>query len=100
MFRMLRPGGMLCVIELSTPVSPLVKPFYNLYTRGFIPLMGRVVSSDRRAYSYLPESIAAVPQGDDMLALMRGAGFVNAAFRRLTLGVCTIYTATRPTQST
>ena len=100
MYRMLRPGGMLCVIELSTPVSPLVKPFYDIYARGIIPLMGRVVSSDRRAYSYLPESIAAVPQGDDMLALMRGAGFTDASFLRLTLGVCTIYTAVRPTQST
>jgi len=96
MYSMLRPGGMLCVIELSTPTSPLVKPFYKLYTRGFIPLMGRVVSSDRRAYSYLPESIAAVQQGDDMLALMRNAGFVQTRFQRLTLGVCTIYTAIRP----
>ena len=81
-------------------MSPLVKPFYDIYARGIIPLMGRVVSSDRRAYSYLPESIAAVPQGDDMLALMRGAGFTDASFLRLTLGVCTIYTAVRPTQST
>lgn len=96
MFRMLRPGGLLCVIELSTPTSPLVKPFYKLYTRGFIPLMGRLVSKDRRAYSYLPESIAAVQQGDAMLALMRGAGFEQTEFHRLTLGVCTIYTAIRP----
>lgn len=96
MYRMLRPGGMLCVIELSTPTSPLVKPFYKLYTRGFIPLMGRVVSSDRRAYSYLPESIAAVQQGEEMLALMRDAGFGHTKFHRLTLGVCTIYTAIRP----
>ncbi len=99
MFDMLRPGGMICVIELSTPVSPFIRPFYNIYARGIIPLMGRAVSSDRRAYSYLPETIAAVPQGDDMLALMRGAGFVNARFNRLTFGVCTIYTAIRPTQS-
>lgn len=96
MFRMLRPGGLLCVIELSTPTSPLVKPFYKLYTRGFIPLMGRLVSKDRRAYTYLPESIAAVQQGDAMLALMRGAGFEQTKFHRLTLGVCTIYTAIRP----
>lgn len=96
MFRMLRPGGLLCVIELSTPTSPLVKPFYKLYTRGFIPLMGRLVSKDRRAYTYLPESIAAVQQGEAMLALMRGAGFEQTKFHRLTLGVCTIYTAIRP----
>lgn len=92
----LRPGGMLCVIELSTPVSRLVKPFYNLYTRKIIPLMGRKISKDNRAYSYLPESIAAVQQGDEMLGVMRSAGFTGTRFRRLTFGVCTIYIATRP----
>ena len=93
MHRVLSRGGILCVIELSTPVSPLVKPFYNLYTRHIIPAVGRLVSHDVRAYSYLPESIAAVPQGDDMLQLMREAGFTDCRFKRLTFGTCTIYTA-------
>lgn len=93
MHRVLSRGGMLCVIELSTPVSPLVKPFYNFYTHHIIPAVGRLVSHDVRAYSYLPESIAAVPQGDDMLQLMRDAGFTDCRFRRLTFGTCTIYTA-------
>ncbi|WP_295730757.1 bifunctional demethylmenaquinone methyltransferase/2-methoxy-6-polyprenyl-1,4-benzoquinol methylase UbiE [uncultured Muribaculum sp.] len=93
MYRVLRPGGTLCVIELSTPTSPLVKPFYKFYTRHVIPLAGRLVSRDVRAYSYLPESIAAVPQGDAMLSLMREAGFTSASFRPLTFGVCTIYLA-------
>lgn len=96
MHDMLRPGGMLCVIELSTPTSPVVKPFYKLYTSTVIPLMGRAVSHDNRAYSYLPESIAAVAQGEQMLDLMRGAGLVDARFIPLTLGVCTIYIAFRP----
>lgn len=96
MLRVLRPGGLLCVIELSVPVNPLVKPFYKFYTRVLIPALGRVISKDRRAYTYLPESIAAVPQGDDMLRLISEAGFTDASFRRLTFGVCTIYTARRP----
>lgn len=96
MLRVLKPGGMLCVVELSTPVNPLVKPFYRLYTKFIIPAVGRIVSKDNRAYSYLPESIAAVPQGDDMLRLISEAGFSDTAFRRLTFGVCTIYTARRP----
>ena len=96
MYKMLRPGGMICVIELSTPTSPIVKPFYNLYTKVIIPHMGRRVSKDERAYSYLPETIAAVPQGNNMLALMSAAGFVNTRYKSLTFGVCTIYTAIRP----
>ena len=95
MYRVLRPGGVLCVIELSTPTSPIVKPFYRLYTRFIIPTMGRLVSKDVRAYSYLPESIAAVPQGNDMLQLMRDAGFSNCSFTRLTFGTCTIYMAVK-----
>lgn len=98
MLRVLRPGGMICVIELSTPTSPIVKPFYKFYTRYIIPAVGRMVSKDVRAYSYLPESIAAVPQGDDMLAIMREAGFTDTRHRPLTFGTCTIYTATKPCQ--
>lgn len=96
MRRMLRPGGLLCVLELSTPVNPFVKPFYKLYTGCIIPMMGRVVSHDTRAYSYLPESIAAVPQADSMTDLMSKAGFNDTSFRRLTFGVCTLYTAINP----
>lgn len=96
MFRILKPGGLLCVIELSTPVNPFVKPLYKLYTKIIIPALGRIVSKDRRAYSYLPESIAAVPQGDVMLRLISDSGLVRPKFRRLTFGVCTIYTARRP----
>lgn len=96
MARVLRPGGKLYVIELSTPRSPLVRPFYNLYTRAIIPAVGRLISKDSRAYSYLPASIAAMPQGDRMLALMTGAGLSSPSLRPLTFGVCTIYTAVKP----
>lgn len=96
MLRVLRPGGTITVIELSTPASPLIRPLYNLYTRHIIPAVGRLVSKDVRAYSYLPESIAAVPQRDAMTALMRQAGFDNAQWRQLTFGTCIIYTAVKP----
>lgn len=95
MYRVLRPGGTLCVIELSTPTSPVILPLYRFYTRHVIPAVGRMVSKDVRAYSYLPESIAAVPQGERMLDLMAEAGFNSRRHRPLTFGVCTIYTATR-----
>lgn len=95
MHRVLRSGGVLCVIELSTPTSPLVKPFYKAYTKWIIPAVGRLVSKDVRAYSYLPESIAAVPQGENMLALMKNAGFSQCSFTPLTFGTCTIYIAVK-----
>lgn len=96
MARVLRPGGMLNVIELSTPQPPAVRPFYNLYTRRIIPAVGRAVSHDVRAYAYLPESIAAVPQDEEMLRLMRRAGLTDASVDRLTFGTCSIYTALKP----
>ena len=95
MFRVLRPGGRLLVIELSTPRGRLVKPLYDLYTRHIIPLAGRMVSKDTRAYAYLPESIAAVPQGEQMAELMSRAGFTSVTVRPLTFGVCTIYLAVK-----
>ena len=91
MHRVLEPDGILCVVELSTPRNRVVRWFYDLYTLHIIPWMGSLKSGDRSAYRYLPQSIAAVPQGDDMLAIMREAGFTNCKVKRLTLGTCSIY---------
>ncbi|WP_286524220.1 bifunctional demethylmenaquinone methyltransferase/2-methoxy-6-polyprenyl-1,4-benzoquinol methylase UbiE [Duncaniella freteri] len=93
MYRVLRPGGTAVILELSTPRSRAVRPLYDIYTRHVIPAVGRLVSKDVRAYSYLPESIAAVPQGDDMTAIMLEAGFSSARAISLTFGTCTIYVA-------
>lgn len=93
MHRVLRPGGLVVILELSTPRSVFVRPFYNLYTRYIIPTVGRLVSKDVRAYSYLPESIAAVPQGDEMTDIMASAGFRDARHILMTFGTCTIYMA-------
>ncbi len=93
MARVLKPGGMLCVLELSTPTNRLIRWFYDLYTLHIIPAIGSVKSGDKSAYRYLPQSIAAVPQGDDMLQLMRNAGLSETKCCRLTFGTCSIYTA-------
>ncbi len=96
MARVLRPGGLLCIIELAVPQNRLVRPFYNIYTRRVIPMVGRLISSDPRAYTYLPTSIAAMPGGDKMLSLLTDAGLRDPRLIPLTLGVCAIYTATKP----
>ncbi len=94
-YRVLRPGGALMVLELSTPQGKLTKACYDLYTKHLIPLAGRIISRDRRAYSYLPASIAACPQRGDMTALMKEAGFAQASWRSFSFGACCLYIATK-----
>ena len=94
MCRVLRPGGHLVILELSTPDRFPMKQPYRIYSR-LIPLMGRLVSHDRSAYTYLPQSIRAFPQGEVMSESIRRAGFSDVRFRRLTFGVCTLYMATK-----
>lgn len=91
MYRVLSPGGVLCVIELSTPEHFPFKQLYKFYTYTIIPLVGRIISRDKQAYSYLPRSVAAVAQGEEMLDIFRSVGFKNCRLRRLTFGACTIY---------
>lgn len=93
MLRVLRPGGLVCVLELSTPKQRLMRWFYDFYTLRIIPFFGALKSGDKEAYRYLPKSIAAVPQRQQMTELMSQAGFENAQFKTLTMGTCTIYTA-------
>ena len=93
MYRVLRKGGILSVVELSTPRNSIIRWFYDIYTLHIIPAIGSLKSGDRNAYRYLPLSIAAVPQGNDMLDIMRRVGFSQCRVQRLTLGTCSIYTA-------
>ena len=90
-FRVLRPGGVCMILELSRPENAVLRLGYDLYSRGVIPLVGRMVSRDRRAYSYLPESIAAMPPRGRIAAMLEEAGFGNVSYRSLTLGAVTIY---------
>ncbi len=96
MYRILRPGGRLLVLELTEPATALVKPFYRFYTRCIIPAAGSLVAGDRSAYTYLPQSIAACPQRAGMTAIMEKAGLADAKYKSLFPGVCTLYTAIKP----
>lgn len=95
MCRVLRPNGRLVILELSVPDRFPMKQLYWLYSRLIIPLMGRSISHDNNAYSYLPASIRAFPQGEVMKDIIGRAGFSKVCFRRLTFGVCTLYEATK-----
>ena len=92
MRRVLRPGGVLCIIELSSPTGKISSSLYKLYTK-VIPITGGWISGDKKAYSYLPESIAACPQRDDMAAILYGEGFRHVDWKSLTLGAVTYYIA-------
>ncbi|MCH5224575.1 MAG: bifunctional demethylmenaquinone methyltransferase/2-methoxy-6-polyprenyl-1,4-benzoquinol methylase UbiE [Muribaculaceae bacterium] len=93
MRRILRPGGVLCIIELSTPCGLITKPLYNLYSGKIIPWLGKRVTGDSRAYSYLPESIAACPQREEMGALLYAEGFSHVGWQSLSFGALTYYFA-------
>jgi len=93
MYRVLQPGGHLVILELSTPQHFPMRQFYHLYTKTVMPMVGKLVSKDNSAYTYLPQSIEACPQGEAMVSIISRAGFEDVQFERLTFGICTLYTA-------
>lgn len=92
MHRTLKPGGMIAILEFSRPKAFPVKQLYNFYFLNILPLMGRLVSKDKGAYTYLPESVNVFPDGKDFLNHLQKCGFTNLTERRLTFGIASIYT--------
>ncbi|MDD4719297.1 MAG: bifunctional demethylmenaquinone methyltransferase/2-methoxy-6-polyprenyl-1,4-benzoquinol methylase UbiE [Bacteroides sp.] len=95
MHRVLKKGGKLVILELTTPTFKPVRWGYTIYSKHFIPFIGKVLSKDNSAYTYLPNSIKAFPQGQVMKQVMIKAGFNEVKFKSLTFGICTLYTATK-----
>jgi demethylmenaquinone methyltransferase/2-methoxy-6-polyprenyl-1,4-benzoquinol methylase len=95
MCRVLKTGGHLSIVELTTPVSFPMKQFFHIYSHSVLPIYGRIISKDTSAYSYLTKTIEAFPQGEQMVEILKRAGFREAIFRRLTFGICTMYFATK-----
>lgn len=93
MHRVLRPGGKLVVLEFSKPTAFPMKQAYNFYFKNILPVFGKLISKDRAAYTYLPESVQAFPDGPEFVAILRKVGFNSPAWQPLTFGISSIYTA-------
>ena len=91
MQRVLKPGGTTVVLEFSKPQSFPFKQLYNFYFNNILPLVGRVISNDPSAYTYLPESVQAFPDGEAFLQVMRRAGYTHTQCKTLTFGISSIY---------
>ena len=89
--RVLRPGGVAMILEFSKPTG-LFGLIFSIYNKTLLPLWGKLFSGDSAAYTYLPESVAAFPEGDEFKQIMRSLSYRKVNDRRLTFGVCSIYT--------
>lgn len=90
-YRVLRPGGRLMVLEFSQLPNPLMQKAYDLYSFNVIPKMGQLIANDSASYQYLVESIRKFPDQDTFLGMVKNAGFANAKYRNLTMGVACLH---------
>ena len=90
-YRVLKPGGKLVVLEFSHPRQPVMRALYNFYNSRITPFFGKLISKDASAYSYLNESIQAFPSGNDFLKELKNAGFSETTAKTMTFGVVSIY---------
>ncbi len=91
--RVLRPGAMLVVLEFSRPRKFPMRQLYNFYFKNILPGLGRLISNDKSAYTYLPESVAVFPDGTDFENILKKVGFKETACKPLTFGISSVYTA-------
>lgn len=95
MCRVLKNGGRLLIVELSSPRRFPMKQLFALYAKIIMPIIGKIISKDNSAYTYLPATMAAFPQGEVMEGILRKAGFSAVRFKRFTFGISTMYLATK-----
>ena len=93
--RVLKPGGILAILETSVPTKTPIKQGYFVYTRYILPLIGRLFSKDRKAYAYLSESAASFPHGKDFNNILGKIGFIDMENKPQSLGVASIYIASK-----
>ncbi|MEQ9376379.1 MAG: bifunctional demethylmenaquinone methyltransferase/2-methoxy-6-polyprenyl-1,4-benzoquinol methylase UbiE [Imperialibacter sp.] len=92
MWRVLKPGGKVVVLEFSKPTRFPMKQLYSFYFKYILPIIGRMISKDRAAYTYLPESVKAFPDGALFTNILDRVGFKKTICKPQTFGICSIYT--------
>lgn len=92
--RVIRPGGRIALLDVAAPTNPILRTGHAVYFGHVVPRIGAVFS-DREAYRYLPKSVAYLPPGDEMLAMLRDSGFTRVSRRLMSGGVTQLITATR-----
>ena len=95
MYRVMRPGGMVAILEFSKPKAFPFRQIYNFYFKYILPGLGRMVSKNEEAYTYLPESVSAFPEDQAFINELEKAGYSETKQKRLTMGIATLYTATK-----
>lgn len=95
MLRVLRPEGKAIILEFSKPKKFPIKQLFGFYSKHLIPFFGKLISKDKRAYAYLPESVAAFPEGEDFKQIMRSIGYKNVESQLVSGGIATIYSGTK-----
>lgn len=93
MWRVLRTGGHVVILELCTPQHFPMKQLFGIYAHVLMPMLGRLISKDRRAYKYLPATMEVFPQGEVMQKILSNCGYKNVRFHRFTFGLSTMYLA-------
>ncbi len=91
--RVMKPGALLVVLEFSRPRKFPMRQLYNFYFKNILPALGRLISNDKSAYTYLPESVEAFPDGTDFENILEKVGFKETACKSLTFGISSIYVA-------
>ena len=96
LYRVLQPGGVLVILEFSKPHTSPVREGYNLYSEWIVPRLGQWISHDPAAYTYLPESVRAFPEGFAFLRILDAIGFRSTVWKPLTFGIASVYKAQKP----